>query len=86
MNPYFDSYARRFEVSARAELAEGEEYDDANTPGGLEIQQNMGEVISFSWAERQECSCGVDVRTKKSLDGKSCKVRIDRKSQGCECG
>ena len=91
VSPYFEKYTNQTKAEfdqANSELGEDEEpiWTEDDLPGGLDLVQQLDDVYSFGWGERQECACGVDVTTQKSADGKSCSAKVNKKTHSCECG
>jgi len=85
-NVFFDKYVEDTKKQMESELEPGDVLNPEDLPGGLESLDSQDNVFSFGWGERQECSCGMDVKTKVSKDRKSCSGKVVDSSVGCDCG
>jgi hypothetical protein len=86
VNPFFAKYTEKRISEMKADLENGDEFDESDAPGGLSLESVEDNTYLFGWGEMQECSCGVEVDTKKSSDGKSCNADVNVETQSCECG
>lgn len=85
-NEYFDQYIEDFREEATKNLEPGEQLNEDDLPGGLDLQSIEGSSYYFGFGERQECACGFTVKTKLNQKRTWCYGKVDVKSFSCECG